>query len=70
MDELGFKPNPYDACMVNKMIDSKQCTALWHVDDIKMSHASQELLDSIADKIAKKYGQESPLMIHRGRYCS
>jgi len=40
--------------------------ALWHVDGIMMSHVSQEVLDTIADKIAKKYGQESPLTIHRG----
>jgi len=24
IDELGFEPNLYDACVVNKMIDSKQ----------------------------------------------
>ena len=36
--EWGFKWNPYNWCVVNKMIDGKQCTILWHVDDLKISH--------------------------------
>ena len=24
--DFGFEPNPYDHCVVNKMIDGKQCT--------------------------------------------
>jgi hypothetical protein len=27
----GFEPNPYDSCVMNKMVDGKQCTVLWHV---------------------------------------
>ena len=26
IDELGFKQNPYDACVVNKTIEGCQCT--------------------------------------------
>jgi hypothetical protein len=38
IDELGFTANPYDKCVVNKMIKGKQCTIIWHVDDLKLSH--------------------------------
>jgi hypothetical protein len=31
--EWGFKINPYDWCVANKIIDGRQCTVLWHVDD-------------------------------------
>jgi hypothetical protein len=32
-------------CIVNKkMIDGTQCTVLWHVDDLKISHIKQEIL--------------------------
>ena len=39
MDQ-GFVLNPYDSCVANKAIDGKQCTMLWHVDDLKCSHGS------------------------------
>ena len=29
----GFDLNPYDKCVANKIIDGKQCTVAWHVDD-------------------------------------
>jgi hypothetical protein len=31
---MGFKINPYDWCVANKTINGKQCTILWHVDDL------------------------------------
>jgi hypothetical protein len=51
--KLGFVVNPYDPCVVNKTINGKQCTALWHVDDIKMSHVEQDVLDSIITKLSE-----------------
>jgi hypothetical protein len=33
--ELGFTMNLYDRCVVNKIIKGKQCTIIWHVDDLK-----------------------------------
>ena len=29
---LGFKANPYDPCVANRMINGKQMTICWHVD--------------------------------------
>ena len=34
----GFTVNPYDPCVANKMINGKQMTETWHVDDLKISH--------------------------------
>jgi hypothetical protein len=36
--ELDFVANPYDSCIVNKIINGKQCTIIWHIDDLKLSH--------------------------------
>ena len=36
--EWGIKLNEYDPCVANKMINRKQCTIIWHVDDLKISH--------------------------------
>ena len=33
VDDMGFELNPYDECVANKVINGKQCTILYHVDD-------------------------------------
>jgi hypothetical protein len=52
--------------MVNKIFDGKQCTIIWHVDDCKLSHIKQGVLDNIAEKLNIEYGREAPLTIHQG----
>jgi hypothetical protein len=37
---IGFILNPYDPCMTNQIIEGKQHTLTWHVDDIKSSHVN------------------------------
>jgi hypothetical protein len=67
MDE-GFKLNPYDECIANKMIDGKQCTIVWHVDDLQVSHVSAEVTKSIVDLLQAKCGStEAPVMVTRGK---
>jgi len=39
--------NPYDKCIVNKKIHGKQCTIIWHVDDLKISHVEKKVVDDI-----------------------
>ena len=49
--QQGFKLNLYDSCMANKPeINGSQCTILWCIDDLKISHVSDMVLDEfIAD---------------------
>ena len=49
------------------MINGKQCTIVWHVDDLKMSHVQQEVLDEIIGKLTHKYGNKKGLTVQRGR---
>ncbi len=35
---IGFKVNPYDPCVANQVVERKQHTVTWHVDDLKSSH--------------------------------
>jgi hypothetical protein len=63
----GFVINPYDWCVANKMIDGKQCTILWHVDDLKISHVDSKVNTNVIDLINAKFGKEAPLTITRGR---
>ena len=37
LEAYGFRINPYDPCVANKMIGGKQLTVCWHVGDLKIS---------------------------------
>jgi hypothetical protein len=65
-EELGFTVNPYDRCIINKVIKGKQCTIIWYVGHLKLSHVRQTVLKDIAKKLNSKYGQKVPLNIHQG----
>jgi len=65
--EWGFTVNPYDRCVANKVVDGKQCTVLWHVDDLKISHVDKKVVNSVIDYLASRYGKEAPLTINRGK---
>ena len=43
----GFMINPYDQCVSNKQINGKQCTIIWHVDNLKISHMSENIVEDI-----------------------
>ncbi len=38
LESNGFVLNPYDSCVANKIVNGKQMTVCWHVDDLKVSH--------------------------------
>ena len=48
------------------MIDGKQCTILWHVDDLKMSHMDMKVLEDIIASLNKEYGKAGKLSVTRG----
>ena len=59
INKLGFIPNPYDFCVVKKSINGKQCTIGWHVDDLKISHSEESVVEEIlAEK--KRIWQRRP----------
>jgi hypothetical protein len=61
---MGFVINPYDRCVANAMIDGKQCTILWYVDDNKLSYMSEGVLTDVIEKIKVHFGE---LVVSRGR---
>ena len=52
---MGFEINPYDMCVANKIINGKKCTLTWYVDDNKVSHVEQTVVDEVIDKIEKRF---------------
>ena len=55
--EMGFELNPYDKCVANKMIDGKQCTLAWWVDDNCLTHLFDKVLDKVIKRIERKFGK-------------
>jgi hypothetical protein len=73
LKKWGFEINPCDFCVANKTINGKQCTVVWHVDDLKTSHVDSEVATAILDLLDAKCGQEivggkrAPPTINRGK---
>lgn len=55
LKEMGFEANPYDPCMTNRNIQGSQCTIAWHVDDLKISHKSQAIVDRMLKQLSDIY---------------
>ena len=45
IDKQGFKFNPYDACVANKIVNKKQHTVQFHMDDLMSSHEDSKVND-------------------------
>ena len=46
LTRYGFKINPYDPCLANKLVNGGQLTVTRHVDDLKVSHEKEEVVTS------------------------
>ena len=67
LQKWGFALNPYDKCVAKKNIEVKQCTIIWHVEDIKISHTNKNVVENILKKLNDEFGQESPLSTCRAK---
>ena len=67
IDGCGFVPNKYDDCVVNKMINGSQMTVVWHVDDLKVSHADAKEVTKFIHQMEETFGKETPLSVSCGK---
>ena len=58
LKDMGFELNPYDPCVANKMINGKQCTVLWYVDDLKVSHMEESVVENVLKCIEERFSGE------------
>lgn len=65
LEEEGYAINPYDPCVTNKMINGRQMTIGWHVDDLKASHADTQVVTDFGRWLELKYGSCKE---HRGKF--
>ena len=59
LEKIGFKLNPYDSCVANKIINGHQCTIVWHVDDLKISHKDKKVVQDILAYLTTAFGKLS-----------
>jgi hypothetical protein len=63
--EAPFVINPYNPCVANTIINGKQVTITWHVDDLKVLHVDPFQITKFAAYLASIYG--NGLVIHCGK---
>ena len=64
-EDWGFEMNPYEPCVWNKMINGKQMTVVFHVDDGIVSHEDPEEVTKFLELLKSVYGKTDPLTIRR-----
>jgi hypothetical protein len=72
LTKQGYKINPYDGCVANKVIKGKQITICFHVDDCKISHESSKVIDDTIDWLRSEYESKfeddsGAMKVHRGK---
>ena len=63
LKKMGFTSNEYDRCVANKVINGKQCTLTWYVDDNKLLYEDPAVVTDILNVLK---GYFSDLVIIRG----
>jgi hypothetical protein len=65
INSLGFVRNPYDWCVVNKMVNGAQCTVVCY--DLKISHESPDVVGEYIGLIRQEFGSKMDLPVRRGK---
>ena len=67
MESIGFIFNPYDGCIANRIVNGKQHTVRFHVDDLMASHMNPKVNDKFLEWLNKKYGSHGKVKATRGK---
>ena len=54
---------------MNKIIDNKQCTIIWHVSELKTSYADPAIIPRVLANIDAENEKISKITIMRGKVC-
>ena len=64
LESKGFKPNPIDNCIMNKMFGPNQCTIALYVDDIMVTCSDESAISYVENALSERYGKVS---MHTGK---
>jgi hypothetical protein len=48
------------------MVNGRQLTVVWHVDDLKVSHFVITVVDNFIDQMEEEFGKDTPINKSRG----
>jgi hypothetical protein len=73
LTKKGFKLNPYNRCVANKVVNGKQSTICFQIDDCKISHKSTKVVDNVIVWLQSKYESifedgSGAMKVHRGKH--
>jgi hypothetical protein len=54
-DDGGYKRNPYDKCVFNKVKNGKQCTICVYVDDLLVTSQDDSMIDELIQILTNRY---------------
>jgi hypothetical protein len=52
---IGYVLTPYDPCVANKMINGKQMTICWHVDDLFIGRKDHKVVSDTISSLQNQY---------------
>jgi hypothetical protein len=58
IESIGFKIHPFDPCVVNCVVNGKQQTVTWHIDDLRSCHIDPQVNDQFLEWLKEKYGSD------------
>ena len=67
LESWGSLLNPYNWCVANKSINGQQCTIIWHVGDLKISHMDPEVVTSMVNQLETAFAKEAQLTVTQGK---
>ncbi|CAJ1935837.1 unnamed protein product [Cylindrotheca closterium] len=67
MEKHGFIFNPYNGCIANKIVNGKQQTIQFHVDDLLSSHIDPKVNDDFCEWMNQKYVLTKPVKSKQGK---
>ena len=65
LEGQGFRFNPYDPCVANRLRKGKQHTVRFHVDDLMSSHVHSTVKDDFYEWRNAKYGEFGEVTVKR-----
>ena len=67
LEAICYKVNIYDPCVENKMIHNKQKTITWHVEDLKLSHTENDIVNTFVEWTKETYDDVTELKPSRSK---
>lgn len=66
LEEYGFRFNVYDSWVANRVVNSKQHTIRFHIDNLMSSHVDKKVNDEFLLWLNEKYGKIGEVTANRG----